>query len=100
MTEGVEWAKKHPNALKDANSWNILYIDASKLDFGNITTDLFDKLNTIPINTLNEDNLLASPSNSSLRATVYALGRVDMKLLDRASKTVSIVNKATDYDWN
>lgn len=50
--EGVEWAKKHPNALKDANAWNTLYIDASKLDSGNITTDLFDKLNTITLSIL------------------------------------------------
>lgn len=94
--------KKHPNVLKDANVWNTLYINASKLDFGNITTDLFDKLNTItPTNTLNEDKPLTSASNSSLRATVYALGRIDMKLLGRASRKVSIVNNEdNNYDWN
>ncbi len=34
-------------------------------------------------------------------STVYALGRVDMILLNRNQGTVRIVNNsATDYDWN
>ena len=34
-------------------------------------------------------------------STVYALGRVDMILTNRAEGTVKILNNnATDYDWN
>jgi len=44
--------------------------------------------------------LISSIGNETLRATVYALGRVDMYLHDKIG-TVSIINNsATDYDWN
>lgn len=86
----------------------MLYLNASKLDFGNIS--ISDFANGIgkssPINLLNAGNLRASIGNETLRATVYALGRVDMQLHDKAG-TVSIINdfnkpsgRATDYDWN
>ena len=77
-------------------------------NFGNISIGDFTNGigNSSPINLLNKGNLLSSVGNETLRATVYALGRVDMNLLD-ASGNVSIVNdfgqasnRATDYDWN
>ncbi len=106
--EGVAWAKSNPGALNNPTPDNMLYIDASKLNFGNISTSDFQSINVqTPINLLNAANLAASGTNSTLRATVYALGRVNMTLLNRQSGSVSIVNdfnqssnRATDYDWN
>ncbi len=45
--------------------------------------------------------------NPTIASTVYALGRIDMVLINKEAKTVQIVNdfnkdydRATDYDWN
>ena len=108
IEEGIEWAKSHPGALANPTPDNMLYVDASKLDFGNISVN--DFINGVgkssPINLLNYGNLFMSLGNNRLRATVYALGRVNMILLDNDGH-VSIVNdfnelsrRATDYDWN
>ena len=52
-------------------------------------------------NLFNNSNLKISTYNFNVRATVYALGAVDMVLEDRENRTVRIVNNsATDYDWN
>jgi hypothetical protein len=98
VTEGVEWARAHPNAGDNFP----LYIDAGQLDFGNISTVSIAQLNTItPINTLNEGNLKAALTNERVRGTVYALGRVNIILHSRKTGAISIVNdEATDYDWN
>ena len=102
IKESVAWAKAHPNALEKPTPDNMLYINSAKLDFGNIPTSRFDKLNEVtPINLFNVGNVAASITNPRLRATVYALGRVNMQLIDKDSKKVKIVNdEATDYDWN
>lgn len=103
VQEGIDWAKSHPGALENPTPENTLYLDASKLDFGSITTSDFPKGENVitPINLFNEANLVNSVGNETLRRTVYALGRVDMQLLDKSKGTVSIVNNsATDYDWN
>ncbi len=108
IQEGIDWAKSHVGALNNPTPENMLYLDASKLDFGNITAIDFKngvgKSSPIQLNTLG--NFLESSTNATLRATVYALGRVDMTLLDN-NGSVSIVNdfnksfnRATDYDWN
>lgn len=103
ISEGVAWAKSHPGALKHPTPENTLYIDASKLDFGNITTSNFIRGINVPtpINLFNAGNFAASAGNATLRGTVYALGRVDMELLDKSKGTVKIINNpSTDYDWN
>ena len=100
--EGISWAKLHPNALKNPTPDNILYIDASQLDFGALSTSDFPKVGvSTPQNLFSNRNILESVSNPELMATVYALGRVNMVLTNRAQGTVKIVNdSATDYDWN
>lgn len=100
--EGISWAKSNPGALKGPTPENTLYIDASKLDFGNLVVSDFGVVGSpVPQNLLNEGNLIASVGNEKLRATVYALGRVDMQLNDRGTRSVSVIsNRATDYDWN
>ncbi|HMQ09012.1 MAG TPA: RHS repeat-associated core domain-containing protein, partial [Saprospiraceae bacterium] len=102
ITEGVEWAKSHPGALEKPSAENTLYIDASKLDFGNIATTDFDAVGAVTaINLFNNENFKESVGNETLRGTVYALGRVDLILTDRENKTIQVVNNsATDYDWN
>lgn len=102
VQEGISWAKAHLNALYNPTPDNTLYLDASKLNFGNISISDFGNGvgKSSPINLLNMGNLTASMGNETLRATVYALGRVDMQLHDKTG-TVSIINNnATDYDWN
>ena len=41
IDEGIEWGKSHPNARENPTPDNTLYIDASKLEFGNISTTDF-----------------------------------------------------------
>ncbi|MBP6871378.1 MAG: RHS repeat-associated core domain-containing protein [Bacteroidales bacterium] len=106
--DGISWAKLNPGALDNPTPDNMLYIDASKLDFGNISTSDFQNINeSTPINLLNAGNFVASAFNKTLESSVYALGRVNMVLQSRESRSVSIVNdynlksdRATDYDWN
>lgn len=102
VDEGAAWAREHPNALNNPTPENTLYIDASQLDFGNVsTTDFADVGEVTPVNLLNPGNMANSLINAKLRGTVYALGRVNMILRNRSAGTVSIVNdSATDYDWN
>lgn len=100
--EGISWAKSHPDALKHPNPDNTLYINAAFLDFGVISTDDFKIIGNVePINLFSNKNLLKSLGNPELMATIYALGRVNMRLVDRDKRLVEIINdKATDYDWN
>jgi len=102
VSEGVSWAKSHPNALKNPTADNMLYIDASQLDFGDLSTLDFPKVGvSTPKNLFSNQNIIESVTNPELMAKVYALGRVDMILTNRAQGTVKIVNNsATDYDWN
>uniref|UniRef100_A0AB33JHG5 Uncharacterized protein n=1 Tax=Prevotella sp. GTC17262 TaxID=3236797 RepID=A0AB33JHG5_9BACT len=102
ISEGIDWAKSHPNALNNPTPDNTLYIDASKLDFGSISTSDFPEVGEkTPQNLFNNSNIAESPINPILCSTVYALGRVNMILQNRRAGTVTIVNdSATDYDWN
>jgi hypothetical protein len=79
-----------------------LYVNTSKLDFGNISTSSFPATKTkIAQDLFNKSNTLESFINPTLFATVYALGRVYLVLENRKNKIVRIVNdEATDYDWN
>ncbi len=101
IQEGIDWAHAHPGALNNPTADNTLYLDASKLDFGNLSTTDFGKLNTTtPINLNNFGNFSTSLFDSKLKATVYALGRVDMQLTDNNGSVKIVNNEATDYDWN
>ena len=102
IAEGVEWAKSHPYALMNPTPDNTLYIDASKLDFGSLSTSNFSVVGAKePQDLFNKLNIIESAINPTLFATVYALGRVNMILQNKDTRTVKIVNdSATDYDWN
>ena len=100
VSEGIRWAKDHPNALNYPTPNNTLYINAALLDFGELSVDQI-KSNIEPINLFTMHNTLESIYNERLRATVYALGRVNVTLQNPVLRTISIVNdKATYYDWN
>lgn len=108
IREGIDWAKSHVGALKNPTPDNMLYIDASKLDFGNITTSDFKNGvgKSSPINLNTKGNFAVAQTNYTLASTVYALGRVYITLLNNTG-SVKIVNdfnlpfdRATDYDWN
>ena len=93
VTEGVEWALKHPNALDNPTPENSLFIATSKSDFGNLSVSDFNTVGEFePQNLLNAGNFAASAGNEKLRGTVYALGRVNMRLNNKATRNVSIMN--------
>ncbi|WP_205687011.1 DUF6443 domain-containing protein [Chitinophaga rhizosphaerae] len=103
LTEGVQWARDHPDAAQNPTPENTLYLDASKFDFGGVSLADFRRgINTpTPVNLFGIQHFLGSVLNNKLRSTVYALGRVNLKLVDAESRRVQVVNdNATDYDWN
>ena len=104
--EGLEWAKKHPNALKKSTPENTLYFDASKLDFGDIISTSDFKYEHYPtvVNLFPSNgfwSFLKSAINYRLRNSVYALGQVKLVLLSREQKTVKVINGySTVFDWD
>ena len=100
--EGITWAKTHPNALENPTTTNTLYVNTRHLDFGNISiSDLKNGVgNSSPTNTLNFRNLLYGLFGGKIQNTVYALGRVDLFLLNENGDVRVVNNSATDYDWN
>ena len=106
ISEGISWAKSHMGAIDNPTPDNMLYIDASKLSFGDIRSQFKGVGVVSPINLFTDKNTFMSICNPILRSTIYALGRVDM-ILEGDGHTVEIVNdyyktsgRATDYDWN
>ncbi len=102
ISEGIAWAKSHPGALENLTPDNMLYVDASKLDFGDINVSDFKngegKDSEIHLFSWGNPGAFLSPQ---ARATTYALGTCNMTLIDKKRGAVSIVNdKATYYDWN
>jgi RHS repeat-associated protein len=97
--EGVTWAKGHPGALQNPTANNSLYINSSLLDFGDVASANLSLGAITPVNLFSSANAKASIGNHTLRATVYALGRVNLKRVH--GKLVKVINDdATDYDWN
>jgi hypothetical protein len=100
ITEGIAWAKAHPGAEAHPTPENTLYLDASKLDFGNLKAEDL-KLNVkVSVNLNSFGNFVQSSFNQDLRSTVYALGRVYLTLVDATGKVKVVNDEATDYDWN
>lgn len=107
ISEGIEWAKTHPGSLAGTmipslfNPDDALYADASKLDFGALYKSNFKRMGEIePQNLLNKSNMLSALTDEKIRATVYALGAVDMILLNENGDVRIVNNEATVYDWN
>jgi RHS repeat-associated protein len=97
LGEGIDWAKEHPFTLpNNITPDNSLYLDASKLNFGdlsvkNIGLQEGQKGN---VNLLDYVNLISSSSISS----TYALGNTQMRLLNANSGSVQLF--WDDYNWN
>jgi len=107
ISEGIQWAKEHPNLIKDgkvqnpsseATRWGTLYLDASKLDFGTTTiNDLSLGKNGYTVNLLNHTDFTSQASID----TTYALGRVDVNIVNRDKGIISVINNnGTIYDWD
>ena len=96
ISEGIDWAKEHPNALSNPTPDNALYIDAAKIDFGNLSVKNI-RLNEGQkgnVNLLDHVNLL---SYNSIIST-YALGNTQMKLLNTKRGTVQLFRD--EYNWD
>ena len=111
VDEGIAWAKSHMGALQNPTPDNMLYINTSLLDFGNLSVSDFEngEGNVSFVNLYTFSNVLNSRKNDKLLSTVYALGKVHILLEDAAKGTISIHNdcfnvndkeRVTDYDWN
>ena len=98
-TEGIAWAKSHPGALDNPTADNTLYLNSGSLDFGDVASANLALNQITPVNLFSSANTKASIGNETLRATVYALGRVNLRRVH--GKSVEVINdEATDYDWN
>jgi RHS repeat-associated protein len=105
IDEGVAWAKTHPNLDNDniesngmgnATPSDWLYIDASKLNFGTLKPD------ELTLNVVSDVNLLyhVNLQSESSRATTYALGRTQLRLLNAAGGVEVINGTHNIYNWD
>ena len=98
ISEGISWAKTHMGAKDNPTPDNMLYIDASSLNFGGLTTEYLKEGEVTSINLYKFYNIPSS-LNKDARSTIYALGHCSIML--NKNGTVTVVNDAaTDYDWN
>lgn len=96
ISEGIAWAKEHPGAITNPTSDNALYLDASKLDFGNLSAgDLIEGVK----GNINLFNFVDFTSSKS-RATTYALGNTQMKLLNAKTGAVKLYSDGYDWDYH
>lgn len=93
IDEGLAWAKQNPGAMDNPTPDNSLYLDASKLDFGQLRAS--DMIEGVKGNI----NLFDFTSSRS-RATTYALGNTQMKLLDVKAGTVQLYSDGYDWDYH
>ena len=100
--EGINWAIRHPGALQNPTPENTLYINTALLDFGNISVSDFENGvgNSSSIRTFNVGNLFRGLTKGNVQNTVYALGRVNLLLLDLSGNVMVVNDTATVYDWN
>ena len=96
ISEGIQWAKDHPNAKTHPNPDNTLYINAAQLNFGFLTVDnsglqVGDDYTNV--------NLYFYVNRKNYRSicTTYALGNIGIKLLDD-NGMISL--KGDVYDWD
>lgn len=98
ISEGISWAKTHIGARDNPTPDNMLYVDASTLNFGALTSEYLKEGEVSSINLYKLYNLPSS-LDADARSTIYALGRCSIILNNDG--TVTVVNDAaTDYDWN
>jgi RHS repeat-associated protein len=98
IDEGIEWAKQRPNTLGNNDPNDALYLDASKLNFGDLSVD------NIGLKQGQQGNVnlfdYVHWTSSSSRATTYALGNTQMKLLNPNAGTVKLFSDIYDWDYH
>ena len=79
-------------------------MDASKLDFGALRTSDFPKVGVPTSKDICPPSyfgIFLAALNEAEARTIYALGNVNLVLLNRVTRKVMVCNDdATDYDWN
>lgn len=101
IQEGIDWAKQRPNTLGNNDPNDALYLDASKLNFGNLSVSDMRHLGftdgvTGPINLFD----YVGWSSSSSRASTYALGNTQIQLVESQSGTVRLFSDIYDWDFH
>jgi len=96
ISEGIAWAKSHPNVKNNPTRNDALYLDASKLDYGDLSVA------NIGLKEGQKGNVnlfdFVQWTNSDSRSTTYALGNTQIQLLN--AKTGSIKLFSDMYDWD
>ncbi|MEN5057826.1 hypothetical protein [Sphingobacterium kitahiroshimense] len=93
---GVAWAKQNPGAMDNPTADNSLYLNSSKLDFGNLRAS--DMIEGVKAN-INLFDFVDFTSSRS-RATTYALGNTQIKLLNAKAGTVKLYSDGYDWDYH
>jgi RHS repeat-associated protein len=94
--EGIAWAKSHVGAKDNPTADNTLYLDVSKMDFGNLKSS--DMVEGVKAN-YNLLDFVDLKSSSSVNTT-YALGNTQMTLLNANAGTVKLYSDAYDWDYH
>jgi hypothetical protein len=99
--EGIDWAKQRPNTLNNNDPNDALYLDASKLNFGNLSVSDMKSLGFSngtkgPINLFD----FVSWTSSSSWSTTYALGNTQIQLVNSQNGTVKLFNDIYDWDFH
>jgi len=96
INEGVQWAKDHPNSTNSDNPLDALYLDSSKLDFGNLkSSDLVEGVKG-NVNLFDYVDYTSSKS----RFTTYALGNTQIELINKSNGTVKLFSDVYDWDYH
>ena len=98
ISEGIAWAKAHPNAMDNSTTDNTLFLDASKLNFGNLS------VSNIPLREERSGNVnlfdYVDLGSGASRATTYALGNTRMQFLNAQTGTVKLFSDGYDWDYH
>lgn len=87
--------------MDNPTPWNRVYMDAGKLDFGNVGIDELILSEEIYINIIRKSHYFSRLKKNCLYHSVYAMGRIRLVLLDSDTGAVRVVNdEAAVYDWN
>ena len=97
ISEGIAWAKTHPGAMDNPTADNTLYLDASKINFGNLSVKNIG-LNEGGKGDVNLFNFV-NFGNAESRASTYALGNTQIQLLDASTGTVRLFTDGYDWDY-
>jgi RHS repeat-associated protein len=98
ISEGIQWAKDHPNAKNHPNPYNTLYIDAAQLDLGFLTVENSGLKVGDDYVYVNLYDFVNRKSPRSVNTT-YALGNTGIKLLDNKG-TISFSGDVYDWDYH